>query len=116
MGGEAQLLEDIHGVGFHDLAGRTIGIDGQHQAHEPAHDMGVAVAAKGQHGFCARPIHGGLHPDLAGAASDLVVLIMGSFGQWLQLAAKFDEVAIAIFPLVEQVEVSDDVGDGSHGS
>src|SRR3954470_20399001 len=78
--------------------------------------MGVAVAAPAQHGLRARALDAALQPDLAGAALDLVGVAVRFRGERGQHAAEFDQVAVALLPIVQEFEVRDDlVHRGQHG-
>ncbi len=84
-------------------------------AIEAAYDMGVAVALEGQHRTGgAVAFYMGEQPDLAGAAAHFVGLAVGAFRQRLQRAAKLDDIAIAVVPLIEQREILNDVVDRRH--
>jgi hypothetical protein len=45
-------------------------------------------------------------PDLADAAANLVGLIMGGLAQRLERTAKLQDIAIAVFPIVEEGEIA----------
>jgi hypothetical protein len=51
---------------------------------------------------------GELQPNLADAAANLVCIVMGSFAQRLQRAAELEDIAIAVFPIVEKGKVAAD--------
>ena len=96
-----------------------VGIQGEQDRDQPAHDMGVAVAAKREDrsAGAVRP-HGGGKPDLAGAALHLVCVGMRLGRKRGERAAELDDVPIAVVPFVEQGEVVADLVDrhGAHGS
>ena len=76
MLGQAEFLEQAEGVGGQRLRWGLAVVEGDQERHEAAHDMGIAVAAKMQNGLAVRGIRGGLEPDLAGAALDLVDVVI----------------------------------------
>src|ERR1700731_3470440 len=79
--------------------------------------MGVAVALKDEarRGPVGRPIAPGREPDLTGAAANSVRLRSRRFRQRRQGAAELDHVAIAVLPVIQQLEVREDVFE-RHGS
>src|SRR6478672_5908426 len=79
--------------------------------------MGVAVALEDEarRGPVGRAIDLSREPDLTGAAANSVRLRSRRFRQRRQGAAEPDHVAIAVLPVVEELEVSDDALKG-HGS
>src|SRR6185503_114326 len=77
--------------------------------------MGVAVAVEGQKragGAIALDMSD--QPHLARATAYFVGLDMRGLRQRRQIAAEFDDVAIAVVPLLEQREILDDVVDRGH--
>src|SRR6476619_2855045 len=54
-------------------------------------------------------------PDLTGAAANSVRLRSRRFRQWRQGAAELDHVAIAVLPVIQELEVREDVLE-RHGS
>lgn len=54
-------------------------------------------------------------PDLTGATLHFVSIGVGANCQRRQSAPKFDDVAIAVVPLIEQREIFNDLVDWSHG-
>src|SRR5947209_869896 len=109
---EAEPLENRRRFGRNDLVGRAIRIKRQRQRDETAHDMRVAVAAEMQDRLALR-LAGDfrLEPDLACAALHLVGRIMCLVGQRLERAAELDQIAVAVFPLVQEFEVFKDLVD-----
>src|SRR6478672_1578534 len=79
--------------------------------------MGVAVALEDEarRGPVGRAIDLGREPDLTGAAANSVRLRSRRFRQWRQGAAELDHVAIAVLPVVQELEVREDVLE-RHGS
>src|SRR5215467_4588830 len=77
--------------------------------------MSIAVAGKTQH-WAARAIraHGGVEPDLARAALDLVGIAMRRLRQRRQFAPQLDQIAIAIVPVVQDRKIADDLVNVSH--
>src|SRR5947209_17193038 len=109
---EAEPLENRRRFGGDDLVRRPVGIKRQGQRDEAAHDMRVAVAAEMQDGLALR-LAGDLRlePDLACAALHLVGRTMRLFGQRLERAAELDQIAVAVFPLVQELKVFKDLVD-----
>src|SRR5664279_4130502 len=70
--------------------------------------MGVAVTFQIEN-WTARIIlrDARLEPHLAHAAPDFGPVIMGGVSQRFEIAAKFDQIAIAVLPIVEVIEVFD---------
>ena len=88
------------------------GIEREQDRDQPAHDMGVAVAGEGQHrARRAVRLDRGRKPHLAGAALHLVGVAARGLRQRRQRAAKLDQIAIAVVPLVQQGEILDDLVD-----
>src|SRR5215468_7790461 len=72
--------------------------------------MGIAVAGEGEYGTAlAIRMHGGCEPDLARAAPHLVCAGALALGEGAQGAAKLDDIAVAVVPLLEQRKVVDDL-------
>lgn len=115
MFAETQLVEDRDRVGVENLPRCSSGLDGEQDRDQPAHDMRVAVALEIQHGLFAAAVDVARQPDLAGAALNLVPGGMLGVGHRGQRAAKFDHIAIAVVPLIEQFEIVPDVVDGHGG-
>ena len=112
MLGEAEFGEDRHGIGCDDVLRSVAGIERKRQRHQSAHDMGVAVAAKRQDETILRFLRDPrFEPNLAGAAAHLIGVIIGVLVQGLERAAKFDEIAVAILPFVQEFEIADDLLD-----
>ena len=79
---------------------------------QAAHDVGVAVAAEVQHGLGPGRLDAPLEPDLARAAAHLVGIVVRLRRQRRQHPAELDDVAIALVPVVQELEVRDDLVDG----
>src|ERR1700738_1290521 len=79
--------------------------------------MGVAVALEGEarRGPVGRAIDLGREPDLTGAAANSVRFRSRRFRQRRQGAAELDHVAIAVLPVIQELEVREDVLE-RHGS
>src|SRR5262249_60406103 len=77
MFAQTHAFEQFDGIGVQNLPCALARIDSEQDRNQSAHDMGIAVTAKGQHG---RPravrAHRGVEPDLARAALDLVGITM----------------------------------------
>src|SRR5262249_21087990 len=98
------------GVNRKDPRRRLAGIKGKQKSDEPAHDMCVAVAFQIEDG-APFVLTGnlGLEPHLARAAAHLVLVAIGSRVQRIETAAKLDEVAVAVLPLVQIIKILDDL-------
>src|SRR5665213_1965808 len=109
---EAEFVEHRYGVGIEDLPRGVAGIQRQQDRDQPAHDMGVAVAEIVQErligGAAVEPPG---QPDLAGAALHLVGLRMLGFGHRVERAAEFDDVPVAVVPIVQQRKIIPDFVD-----
>jgi hypothetical protein len=79
--------------------------------------MGVAVALedKARRGPVGRAMDLSREPDLTGAAANSVRLRSRRFRQRRQGAAELDHVAIAVLPVIQELEVREDVLE-RHGS
>ncbi len=90
----------------------AIGIQRESDRDQTAHQMGIAVAEEMKH---RAPVGAGarfaLDPDLADATAHLGRLVVRGFGQRFERLAEFEDVAVAIFPIVEKSEVLADGGD-----
>ena len=82
-------------------------------ATRPAHDMrvGIALELDDRIGAVADPCG---QPDLADAAADLVGVDAGFVGEGRQRRAQIDDIAVAVFPLVEEGKVVADRLNGRH--
>src|SRR5579883_3168397 len=83
------------GVGCEDPRRGLAGKNGKQKRDQPAHDMGVAVALK-------------IENRAAGAAPHLVAVAIGRGIQRLKPAPELNEVAVAVFPLIEKFEILND--------
>src|SRR6185312_12433335 len=77
--------------------------------------MGVAVALEDEarRGPVGRAIDLGREPDLTGAAANSVRLRSRRFRQRRQGTAELDHVAIAVLPVIQELEVREDVSRAS---
>jgi hypothetical protein len=73
--------------------------------------VGVAVADEAQAGCTSVGLDGGRKPNPAHAASHLIGVVASSRGERLKLAPKFDDVAAAIFPILEKLEIGNDLAE-----
>ena len=77
--------------------------------NQPAHDMRVAVADEGEARGPRAPVNLRGEPDLANTALHLVDLSALRLGQRLEPAPELDHIAVAVFPVVEQLEIGQDI-------
>ncbi len=111
---QPQSLEQGHRVRIENFARRLSRIEAEDEMDETAHYMGVAIAEKPQ----PRAFPGAddlrFQPDLTRAATHLVRFVMRRFGQGFEVAPQLDQIAVAVFPVVEKFEIADDRLEG-HG-
>ena len=112
-----RTLEQRDGISLHNFGAGLARAERQQDGNEAAHDMRVAVAADHQRRLAAAGLgNRRRQPNLAGAARDFVLIILQHIGKRLEHFAKFDDIAVAVLPIVEQGEVFDDVVDRRHVS
>ena len=106
---ETQFAKETKRIRRQDFASAAIRIEGKGDCDKAAHEMGIAVAPIVQH-FFARRIDAlaELQPHLADAAANLVRIIVGGLVQGLERAAELEDIAIAVFPIVEKGKVAAD--------
>ena len=105
---ETELLQDGFGVDRQDLGSAFARIEHHHDGDETAHDMRIGIADE----FDDRigvAVERAFQPYLADAAPDLVGGIARRFRIGLQVASKVNDIAIAIFPIIEKIEISNNV-------
>jgi hypothetical protein len=103
---ETQFAEDAESVGRQDFLRRTVGIERDGDRHQTANQMGIAVAAIMQKDASVGGVaRFALKPDLTDAAAHLIDVVMGGLVERLERASQFDDIAIAILPLVEEGEI-----------
>src|SRR5262249_18702080 len=112
---EAEFLEYGERVGRKNFLRRAAGKKRQHDRDQAAHDMGVAVAAIIDARLAVVSIDAFGQPHLADAALHLVLRRMLLLRQWLQRATEFDDIAVAVIPLVQQLEIVPDFVDRHDG-
>src|SRR5680860_156449 len=106
---EMQLAEPLGGIDARDLLGRLARVEGEKDRDKSPDDMSVAVADKGQARDATAPVDACRKPDLADAALHLVGGGAMLLGQGLQPPPKLDHVAVAVLPIVEELEVGEDL-------
>jgi len=111
---ETEAAQRRLGVDGEDLAGTAAGKQRQHDRHQATHDVGVGIAGERDHRIGARSALR-LQPDLADAAADLVGVGARRLGERRKILAELDDVAVAVFPFVENGEVFADRFYRSHG-
>src|SRR5258706_450980 len=107
-------LEHGKRVGCQDLLRCAAGIQRQQDRDQAAHDMRVAIAEIVEVRFAAIAVDLLGEPDLAGAAVDLVGGGVLGLRHRIQRAAEFDDVAVAVVPLVQQRKIVPDFVDRRH--
>src|SRR6516164_3672431 len=115
MFAQTHAFEQFDGIGAQDLPRALARIDSEQNCNQSAHDMGIAVAGKSQHRAAgAIRAHGGVEPDLACAALNLIGIAMRRVGQRRQFAPQLNQIAIAIVPVVQDRKIADDLVNVSH--
>src|SRR5829696_2660669 len=71
--------------------------------------MGIAVAAEAQHRFAVPSLDEALEPHLARATHDLVPIVTRLVGQRRHHAAELDQIAVALLPVLEELEIREDL-------
>jgi hypothetical protein len=114
--GQLETPEHHLHIDPNDLVRAPARVDRKEDGDQPPHDMGVAVAleAEARRGPGGGAIDLGREPDLTGAAANFVRLRSRRFRQQRQGAAELDHVAIAVLPVIQKLEVREDVLEG-HG-
>ncbi len=112
---KSEFVEHRDRVRRQDLLRRVAGIERQQDRDQAAHDVGVAVAEIVQPRFAAAALDLPGEPDLAGAAIDLVGGGMLGFRHRGQRAAEFDDIPVAVVPLVQQRKIVPDLVDRHRG-
>src|SRR4051812_1035418 len=113
---KSEFVEHGQRIRRQDLLRRVAGIKRQQDRDQTAHDVGVAVAEIVQPRFAVAAAVDLLgEPDLAGAAIDLVGRGMFRLRHRRQRAAEFDDVAVAVVPLVQQRKIIPDLVDVHRG-
>src|SRR5207344_2171832 len=104
-------------IDANDLVRAPARVDRKEDGDQPPHDMGVAVTLEDEarRGPVGRAIDLGREPDLTGAAANSVRFRSRRFRQRRQGAAELDHVAIAVLPVIQELEVREDVLE-RHGS
>ena len=104
---EIEPVEDRFGIGGEDFARRLVVEERQGDRDETADDERVAVADEMEDGAAVPLLAAGGEPHLTGAAANLVRLNSISIWQGRELPPKLDDIAIAVFPIVEKLEIRD---------
>src|SRR4029077_14406002 len=113
--GQLETPEHALRIDPNDLVRAPARVDRKEDGDPPPHDMGVAVALEAEARRGAGAIDLGREPDLTGAAANFVRLRSRRFRQRRQGAAELDHVAIAVLPVIQELEVREDVLE-RHGS
>ena len=114
---KTQFAEERLGVGRQDFANGAVRIERKRDGDKAAHQVRVAVAPIMEHPFPGRiRASAKLKSHLADAAAHLVGLIMSGLAQRLQCAAKIDDIAISVLPIVEDFEIAANLFNTRHRS
>ena len=107
----AELEPGQYGVGIdrQDLARCLARVDRKQDRDKAADDVCVAITGERKHLIVAA--RGALcgEPDLARATPHLVVVVPLGGLQGFQHAAKLDDIAVAVFPIIEEREIRADI-------
>ena len=103
-----QFGENCVGVDLQNLIRTFARIEGKQDGDQPADDMGVAFAKEMEVRGAVAAIDRGCEPNLADAALNLVGGVACVFREWLKGTAKLDDIAIAVLPIVEKLEIGKD--------
>ncbi len=106
---KTQFAEERLGVGRQDFANGAVRIEGKRDGDKAAHQVRVAVAPIMEHLFPGRiRAIAKLKPHLADAAADFIRTVVGGLAQGLERPTQFENIPIAILPVVEEGEVAAD--------
>lgn len=109
MLGQTEFSEDRLRIALQDLFGRCILVKCEEDSDEALYDVGVAIALEMHPALSILLADVGGNPHLARTAAHLVGISAQGFGEFGQLAAKLDDIPVAVFPIVEQSKVISDV-------
>ena len=103
---EAERAKRPRRINGENLLRRLIREKSNSDGDQPANEVRVAVAAvvKGRHAGGVDP-RLFFKPDLADAPAHLVRVIMRGLAQGLEAVAEFDQIAVAVLPLVKGGEI-----------
>ena len=106
---KTQFAEERLGVGRQDFANGAVRIERKRDGDKAAHQVRVAVAPIMEHPFPSRiRAIAKLKPHLADAAADFIRTVVGGLAQGLERPTQFENIPIAILPVVEEGEVAAD--------
>ena len=106
---KTQFAEERLGVGRQDFANGAVRIERKRDGDKAAHQVRVAVAPIMEHPFPGRiRAIAKLKPHLADAAADFIRTVVGGLAQGLERPTEFENIPIAILPVVEEGEVAAD--------
>src|SRR5208337_3832257 len=108
---QAKLREYRLLVGGENLAGLFPRIKREQNGDKPPDDMSVAIAPETQDRVRSVSFRMRDQPHLACAAANFRPGRALGILQRLQFAAKLDQIAIPVLPIVEQAEIIDDLFD-----
>ena len=101
---ESQGAQSLLCINGQDFRRSVAGIKRQHDRDQAAHDMSIRIAEEDQFGIVAVAARR-MQPDLADAAGNLVHIIARMLGVGCESAAEFNDVAVALLPIIEEGEV-----------
>ena len=106
---KTQFAEERLGVGRQDFANGAVRIERKRDGDKAAHQVRVAVAPIMEYPFPGRiRAIAKLKPHLADAAADFIRTVVGGLAQGLEGPTEFENIPIAILPVVEEGEVAAD--------
>src|SRR4051812_2745395 len=109
---EPQVLEHLERVRVQDGLRLLPGIQRDQEGDEPFGNMRVAVGLEVQHGPGPAARHVDVEPDLALAAGHKLMVAMRLGGQRRQHAPELHHVLELLVPLLEELEIGQDIVDG----
>ena len=109
MAFEPEPAEFGRGIHCGNLAHRQPGIEAVQHGDETAHDHRIGIAVELEAGVRPLPLEPRHDPDLARAALDLGCGALQRLVEGRHLLAELDDIAIAVLPIVEEVEIRCDI-------
>ena len=111
---EVELVENGVGVEIENVIGASARVEGEQDGDQAAHDVSVTVADEGEVGFALRRRCGVVASQTwLTQPCTLLAALRASSGSGSSVAAELDDIAVAILPIVEQLEIGEDGIDAS---